>query len=158
MGINLRLAFKALACNRLQALLTLSGMSFGVAMVVIVSGLGSGAQQRIEAQIEAAGPTLITLRSGNLRPAAIVTSGEQDTSGGEVSEGALPATGLDGTQDVVGNSAIDDARQRAIAPRQLAIDDDVVETFGKLVRFVVGGGVVDLRGIEDQHICEGAGS
>lgn len=118
MGINLRLAFKALACNRLQALLTLSGMSFGVAMVVVVSGLGSGAQQRIEAQIEAAGPTLITLRPGNLRPAAIVTSGEQDTSGGEVSEGALPATGVDGTQDVVGNAAVDDARQRAIAPRQ----------------------------------------
>lgn len=118
MGINLRMALKALARNRLQALLTLSGMSFGVAMVVIVSGLGRGAQLRIESQIEAAGPTLITLRSGNLRPAAIVTSGEQDTSGGEVSEGALPAVGLDGTQEVVGNEAVDDARRRATAVKQ----------------------------------------
>ena len=118
MGINLRMALKALSSNRLQALLTLSGMSFGVAMVVIVSGLGRGAQLRIESQIEAAGPTLITLRSGNLRPAAIVTSGEQDTSGGEVSEGALPAIGLDGTQEVVGNEAVDDARRRATAVKQ----------------------------------------
>ena len=118
MGINLRMALKALSRNRLQALLTLSGMSFGVAMVVIVSGLGRGAQLRIESQIEAAGPTLITLRSGNLRPAAIVTTGEQDTSGGEVSEGALPAVGPDGTQDVVGNEAVDDARRRATAVKQ----------------------------------------
>ena len=117
MPTNLQLALKALLRNRVQALLTLSGMSFGVAMVVIVSGLGRGAQLRIESQIEAAGPTLITIRSGNLRPSAIVTSGEQDTSGGEVSEGALPAVGIDGTQDVVGNAAVDDARRRAIAPK-----------------------------------------
>ena len=119
MPINLQMALKALMRNRVQALLTLSGMSFGVAMVVIVSGLGQGAQLRIESQIEAAGPTLITIRSGNLRPAAIVTSGEQDTSGGEVSEGALPALGIDGsgTQDGAGNAAVDDARRRAVAPK-----------------------------------------
>ena len=117
MPTNLQLALKALLRNRVQALLTLSGMSFGVAMVVIVSGLGRGAQLRIESQIEAAGPTLITIRSGNLRPSAIVTSGEQDTSGGEVSEGALPAVGIEGTQEVVGNAAVDDARRRAVAPK-----------------------------------------
>ena len=118
MGINLALALQALGRNRLQALLTLSGMSCGVAMVVVVSGLGRGAQLRIESQIEAAGPTAIVVRSGNLRPAAIVTSGEQDTSGGEVSEGALPAAGIDGTPEVVGNAAVDDARRRATAVRQ----------------------------------------
>ncbi len=57
MGNNLRMALKALTQNRLQALLTLCGMSVGVAMVVVVSGLGRGAQLRIESQIESAGPT-----------------------------------------------------------------------------------------------------
>ena len=49
---TLRMALKALIQNRLQALLTLCGMSVGVAMVVVVSGLGRGAQLRIESQIE----------------------------------------------------------------------------------------------------------
>ena len=34
----------------------------GIAMVVIVSGLGLGAHQKIEAQLQSAGPTLITIR------------------------------------------------------------------------------------------------
>ncbi len=48
MLVNIRMALKALTQNRLQAALTLLGMSVGVAMVVIVSGLGRGAQLRIE--------------------------------------------------------------------------------------------------------------
>ncbi len=87
MGINLHMALRALLQNQLQTALTLCGMSVGVAMVVVVSGLGLGAQQRIEDQIESAGPTLITVRAGNYRPAAIVTSGQQDSSGGEPPEG-----------------------------------------------------------------------
>jgi putative ABC transport system permease protein len=89
MGTNLKTALKALLQNRLQALLTLSGMSVGVAMVVIVSGLGLGAQLTIESQIESAGPTQITVRPGNFVPAAIVSSGEQDSGGGEVSQGTM---------------------------------------------------------------------
>ncbi len=53
--VSLGMALKALTQNRLRALLTLSGMSVGVAMVVIVSGLGRGAQLTIEQQIESAG-------------------------------------------------------------------------------------------------------
>ena len=87
MGTNLQMALRALLQNRLQTVLTLCGMSVGVAMVVIVSGLGRGAQLRIEEQIESAGPTLITIKAGNYRPAAIVTSGQQDSSGGEPPEG-----------------------------------------------------------------------
>ena len=53
MSINLALALKMLQKNGLRALLTLIGMSVGVAMVVFVHGLGLGAQQQIESQIEA---------------------------------------------------------------------------------------------------------
>ena len=80
---NIRMALKALTQNRLQAALTLLGMSVGVAMVVVVSGLGRGAQLRIESQIESAGPTRITIRSGNFVPAGIDTNGQQDSGGGE---------------------------------------------------------------------------
>jgi putative ABC transport system permease protein len=91
LAINLRIALKALTQNKLQALLTLCGMSVGVAMVVIVAGLGQGAQSTIEAQLESAGPTEITVRAGNFVPAGVVTSGEQDSSGGEPGEGSQSA-------------------------------------------------------------------
>lgn len=85
---SFKMALKALLQNRLQALLTLSGMSIGVAMVVVVSGLGRGAQEQIENQIESAGPTMISIRSGNFQLLAQV-NGDQDSSGGEVSESGL---------------------------------------------------------------------
>ena len=90
-GINLWIALKALTHNRLQALLTLCGMSVGIAMVVVVAGLGRGAQSSIEAQLEEAGPTVITLRAGNFVPAAIIPNGEQDSSGGEPGEASESA-------------------------------------------------------------------
>src|ERR1700759_775019 len=91
MLINLRMAMRALTQNKLQAILTLLGMSVGVAMVVIVSGLGRGAQLRIESQIESAGPTRITIKPGNFTPSAIDGTGEQDSGGGEPSEGSSNA-------------------------------------------------------------------
>jgi putative ABC transport system permease protein len=84
---SVAIAVRALLRNKLQALLTLSGMAVGVAMVVIVAGLARGAQLTIEAQIERAGPTQITVRAGNFVPAAIFSSGNEDSGGGEVSQG-----------------------------------------------------------------------
>jgi putative ABC transport system permease protein len=86
-SINIGGAAKSLVRNRLQASLTLIGMSVGVAMVVIVSGLGLGAHQKIEAQLQSAGPTLITIRSGNFTPAGASNTGQEDGSGGEVGQG-----------------------------------------------------------------------
>ncbi len=85
---SFRMALKALSQNRLQAMLTLSGMSIGIAMVVLVSGLGKGAQEQIETQIESAGPTMIRIRAGNFQLLAQANGG-QDSSGGEVSESRL---------------------------------------------------------------------
>ena len=120
MGINLRMAMRALMQNRLQAILTLLGMSVGVAMVVIVSGLGRGAQLKIESQIEAAGPTRITIRSGNFVPAGVNSSGRQDSSGGEQAEGQVVSVMGDGGQlaDIGKDEAAMDARRRAAAVRQ----------------------------------------
>jgi len=96
MGNSFQTALKVLIHNRLQALLTLCGMSVGVAMVVIVAGLGRGAQATIESQIERAGPTQISIRAGNLRPAAI-SDRDQDSGGGEVSQGTM-SYGIDDAQ------------------------------------------------------------
>jgi putative ABC transport system permease protein len=84
---SVAIAVRALLRSKLQALLTLSGMAVGVAMVVIVAGLARGAQLNIESQIERAGPTQITVRAGNFVPAAVFSSGSEDSGGGEVSQG-----------------------------------------------------------------------
>ena len=118
MLINLGMALKALLQNRLQAMLTLSGMSIGVAMVVLVSGLGLGAQQQIEAQIESAGPTLVTIKAGNFRPPSLTTAGQQDNSGGELSEGSMGEDDLFNDQTLNENAAYMDARQRVTAVKK----------------------------------------
>lgn len=116
MLINLRTAVKALSRNRLQSSLTLSGMAIGVAMVVLVAGLGRGAQERIEESIERAGPTRITVRAGNFQPAAIAAAGFEEGSGGEQSEGAIG--GIEGEP-----SNIDPATVRAALERRQRIRD-----------------------------------
>jgi len=117
---NIRMALKALTQNRLQAALTLLGMSVGVAMVVIVSGLGRGAQLRIESQIESAGPTRVTIRAGNFVPPGVDTSGQQDSGGGEPGEGSVPGGMGDGmeTEDATGQEAVVDARARITAVKK----------------------------------------
>jgi len=120
MSTNLRMALRSLTQNKLQALLTLLGMSVGIAMVVIVSGLGRGAQLKIESQIEAAGPTRISIHAGNFTPSAIDSGGQQDSSGGEPSEGSYAAglnTGGD-MADASGDAAVVDARRRMTAVRR----------------------------------------
>ena len=82
MPMSLVLALRTLLQNRLRASLTLSGMGVGVAMVVVVYGLGLGAQRQIETQIEVSGPTLITVRSGNFQPPAMLASIENNIGGG----------------------------------------------------------------------------
>jgi putative ABC transport system permease protein len=117
MTTNLRMALRSLTQNKLQALLTLLGMSVGIAMVVIVSGLGRGAQLRIESQIEAVGPTRISIHAGNFTPSAIDSGGQQDSSGGEPSEGSY-ASGLSTGGDLAdasGDAAVMDARRRMTA-------------------------------------------
>ena len=94
MSVDLGATARSLLRNRLQASLTLIGMSVGVAMVVLVSGLGLGAQRQIEAQLQSAGPTLITIRSGNFTPAGASSAGQEDSSGGEV--GGAVLSGGDG--------------------------------------------------------------
>jgi putative ABC transport system permease protein len=157
-AINLWIAVKALAANRLQALLTLCGMSVGIAMVVVVAGLGRGAQSSIEAQLEEAGPTVVTVRAGNFVPAAIIPNGEQDSSGGEPGEASESALDVNvptvRRHEPVGRPS----KHRSPAPplgvgerRAIAEGVDGVKTVAASVEGNArrgDGGVVRVQGIE----------
>jgi putative ABC transport system permease protein len=60
-----RIAFKALGRNKMRTALTMLGMIIGVAAVITMVALGTGAQSSIEAQIQSAGTNMIMVMSGN---------------------------------------------------------------------------------------------
>src|SRR6185436_2877869 len=61
----LRIAFKALNRNKMRTALTMLGMIIGVASVITMVALGTGAQTSIEAQIQSAGTNMIMVNAGN---------------------------------------------------------------------------------------------
>src|SRR4030081_525791 len=61
----LRIAVKALNRNKMRTALTMLGMIIGVAAVITMVALGSGAQTSIEAQIQSAGTNMIIVSAGN---------------------------------------------------------------------------------------------
>ena len=60
-----RIAFKALSRNKMRTGLTMLGMIIGVAAVITMVALGTGAQTSIESQIQAAGTNMIMVSAGN---------------------------------------------------------------------------------------------
>ncbi len=62
---SLRIAVKALKANKLRTGLALLGMTIGVAAVLTMFALGTGAQQSVSSEVKSAGTTLITVRAGN---------------------------------------------------------------------------------------------
>ena len=62
--MTFRIAFKALARNKLRTALTMLGMIIGVAAVIAMVALGTGAKAMIEAQVMSAGTNLITIMPG----------------------------------------------------------------------------------------------
>ena len=61
----LRVALKALNRNKMRTALTMLGMIIGVAAVITMVALGTGAQTSIEAQIQSAGTNMIMVSAGN---------------------------------------------------------------------------------------------
>src|SRR5579872_655195 len=65
LAISLRIAIKALGRHKLRTALTMLGMMIGVAAVITIVALGTGAQETVSSDIQSAGTTLINVRSGN---------------------------------------------------------------------------------------------
>src|SRR5262245_55698222 len=60
-----RIAVKALNRNKMRTALTMLGMIIGVAAVITMVALGTGAQTSIESQIQSAGTNMIMVSAGN---------------------------------------------------------------------------------------------
>ena len=71
--MTLRIAFKALARNKMRTSLTMLGMIIGVGAVIAMVALGTGAQQVIEEQVKSAGTNLITVMPGSTNAAGVRT-------------------------------------------------------------------------------------
>jgi len=64
---SFRIAIRALARNKLQTALTTIGMTIGVATVLTMIALGTGAEAAIQQQVRAAGMNLIVVTAGNYK-------------------------------------------------------------------------------------------
>jgi putative ABC transport system permease protein len=71
--MTLRIAFKALGRNKLRTALTMLGMIIGVAAVIAMVALGSGATATIEEQIKAQGTNMLTITPGSVNAAGVRT-------------------------------------------------------------------------------------
>src|SRR5207247_4627642 len=65
---SVAVALRALKRNTLQTSLTILGMTIGVAAVLTMIALGTGAEAAIEDQVRAAGMNLIMVTAGNYKP------------------------------------------------------------------------------------------
>jgi putative ABC transport system permease protein len=74
-----RIAIKALGRNKMRTALTMLGMIIGVAAVITMVALGTGAQTSIEAQIQSAGTNVIIVSAGNFSTGG-VRSGQGNAS------------------------------------------------------------------------------
>jgi len=63
--MTFRIAFRALARNKMRTALTMLGMIIGVGAVITMVALGNGAQAQIEANIATAGTNIINVNAGN---------------------------------------------------------------------------------------------
>ena len=67
---NVKIALRVLRTHRLRSALTMLGIVIGVAAVVAMNAIGSGARERIAAQIRSLGANLISINPGS----ALMTS------------------------------------------------------------------------------------
>ena len=74
-----RIALKALGRNKMRTALTMLGMIIGVAAVITMVALGTGAQTSIEAQIQSTGTNMIIVSAGNFSTGG-VRSGQGNAS------------------------------------------------------------------------------
>ncbi|MCP5411392.1 MAG: ABC transporter permease [Alphaproteobacteria bacterium] len=65
MPVNIRLAVRSLNRNRMRSLLTMLGIIIGVAAVLTMVALGTGARGSVEGEVRSAGTNLIFVRAGN---------------------------------------------------------------------------------------------
>ena len=108
--VNVRIAMRALRVNRLRSVLTMLGIIIGVAAVIAMVAVGSGATARIAEQIQSIGSNVIIVLSGSvtsggirLGSGSVMTLTEDDARAvaTECPAVALAASSVRGTGQVV---------------------------------------------------------
>src|ERR1700761_6574046 len=95
-----QVALKALSKNKLQTALTMIGLTIGVATVLTMIALGSGAQSAIQDQVKAAGMNLIVITAGNYK-----VKTQDDLGVVETASLRVPARGQSLLRSAVWNTA-----------------------------------------------------
>jgi putative ABC transport system permease protein len=108
-----RIAIKALGRNKMRTALTMLGMIIGVAAVITMVALGTGAQTSIEAQIQSAGTNMIIVSAGNFSSGGVRQG--QGNASTLVPEDAVAISRLPGVQYVAPGS---NTRGQVIAGNQ----------------------------------------
>src|SRR4051812_48315437 len=76
-GEIISVAMGALRANKLRSLLTMLGIVIGVAAVIAMVALGTGAQKAVKDRISALGTTLISINPGQQRGFGVAIAGAQ---------------------------------------------------------------------------------
>ena len=63
--VNIKLAIRSLSRNPLRTILTMLGIIIGVAAVLTMVALGTGARASVESEVSSAGTNIVFVRSGN---------------------------------------------------------------------------------------------
>src|SRR5260370_8987741 len=63
---TLRVAFRAMARNRLRSVLTMLGIIIGIGAVIAMVGIGQGADQTIQKQLANLGSNMVFVSSGSV--------------------------------------------------------------------------------------------
>ena len=100
-----RVALTALRANRLRSLLTVLGVVIGVAAVVVLVAIGTGAKQEVEEQVEGLGSNLIIIVPGKLELGSAPTKSrlqlaDADRVGRAIGQPGLVATSLSSGETV----------------------------------------------------------
>ena len=73
----LKVAGQSILKNKLRTLLTMLGIVIGVAAVIAMVAIGTGAQQAVKDRINALGTTLLTVNPGQQRQGGVSIGGGQ---------------------------------------------------------------------------------
>ncbi len=134
--VNVRIALRALRVNRLRSALTMLGIIIGVAAVIAMVAVGSGATARITEQIRSIGSNVIivlsgSVTSGGIRVGAgsIMTLSEDDARAiaSECPAVALVAPSSRGTAQVVFGNTNWSTLIQGTTPEYLEIRDFIMQ-------------------------------
>jgi putative ABC transport system permease protein len=111
---TLKMSLSALAGNKLRSLLTMLGIIIGVASVITMISIGSGAQARVEASIKSLGSNIMIVVPGSITSSGVrmggasaqtLTEDDSNAIAREVEQVLLSAPSLRGSGQVVAGSA-----------------------------------------------------